>query len=47
MSLKFSNRDISLFIQDSLRYPFWYFGSDGVTAFDPEDTNSTGLPLSS
>ncbi|KAG0604681.1 hypothetical protein M758_10G188100 [Ceratodon purpureus] len=26
---------------DRIRYPFWYFGTDGVTAFDPADTNVT------
>ncbi|XP_024390831.1 glutamate receptor 3.1 [Physcomitrium patens] len=25
---------------DRIRWPFWYFGTDGVTAFDPQD-NST------
>jgi hypothetical protein len=36
----------SLLVQDRLRYPFWYFGTDGVTAFDPADTNATGEALS-
>jgi len=31
-------------VQDRIRYPFWYFGTDGVTAFDPADTNNTGVP---
>jgi hypothetical protein len=26
----------------TFKYPYWYFGSDGVTAFDPVDTNVTG-----
>jgi hypothetical protein len=26
---------------DRIRWPFWYFGTDGVTAFDPADTNIT------
>ena len=28
--------------QNKLRYPYSYFGSDGVTAFDSVDTNMTG-----
>lgn len=32
-------------VQDRIRWPFWYFGTDGVTAFDPADTNITGVAL--
>lgn len=30
---------------DKLRWPFWYFGTDGVTAFDPADVNVTDPKL--
>ena len=29
-----------------LEFPWWYFGTDGVTALDPSDENQTGRNLS-
>jgi hypothetical protein len=32
---------LTIIMQGKAGYPYWYFGTDGATAFDPADANIT------
>jgi hypothetical protein len=42
LSLFLTFADLTIIMQGKAGYPYWYFGTDGATAFDPADANITG-----
>lgn len=42
LSIFLTFADLTIIMQGKAGYPYWYFGTDGATAFDPADVNITG-----